>query len=341
MSDPKIMQPHSELNAYRRSSEPLDKFLNRYVFVKQGDLVFDLENHELSTLAEFLNATAGVKHIKKTPEGERLELVSTDWLGSFIRKTANGVTYDPARPAFFQDNDRDTLWCVNKFHTPNHTPGFDGDTSIFHNHMDYLFPIKQERDWFVDWIAFNIQYPERRCKVTPLHTAPPGTGRGWVVELMNRLLGHWNCTQTAMDKFFSNRFNDYLINSTFCVVRDDPQRGDQYRVAGQIKRILTDDTAPVDRGYGNISTERVYINLLLLTSRPDALMLMHGDTRINVFSGPDEIKPDQYHCGLYDWLDTDGVAALHRELMQRDLYDFKCQTSMHTKGRAALLAPSL
>ena len=50
--------------------------------------------------------------------------------------------------------------------------------------MDYLFPIAAERDWFISWIAFNLQRPETRCKVTPLCTSRwlMAPGRGWLVD---------------------------------------------------------------------------------------------------------------------------------------------------------------
>lgn len=62
----------------------------------------------------------------------------------------------------------------------------------------------------------------RRCKVTPLHISiAHGTGRGWIVELMSKLLGQWNCTKTKMSTLCGEgdggAFQDYLDKSLFCL----------------------------------------------------------------------------------------------------------------------------
>ena len=169
---------------------PLDKFVERYVLVEHGNLVCDLKKPPhcaVSRLDEFRNATANVRHLvpaptKAEPDKEKLQPVHHAWILDRDRKTAQGVKYDPSKSFFFQD-EQNRLWWVNEFYMPEFKTAINSDTSVFHQHLEYLFPVERERQWFIDWIAFNVQYPGRRCKVTPLHISiAHGTGRA----------GSWN-----------------------------------------------------------------------------------------------------------------------------------------------------
>ncbi|XWN29916.1 MAG: PriCT-2 domain-containing protein [Devosia sp.] len=325
----------------------LQRFLTRYVFVEQGNLVCDLDkppNCATSRIEEFRNATANVRHpvrvpTRKGPPIPKLVPVHQSWLVHPDRKTAQGVLYEPDQPAHFE---RDGLWWINAFHLPVFAPS-DASTAVFHEHMAYLFPIPEEREWFVDWMAFNLQRPATRCKVTPLHVARAhGTGRGWVVELMQKLLGAWNCTKTKMSVLCGDgpggAFHDYLHRTLFCAIEEVREGTQRYSVSDRIRDVLTEGTLEVNLKYGAKRTQSVHTNFFFMTNHPDALVLTTRDRRVNVFSGPDAPQDSAYYDRLYGWAKGPGVAALHKELLGRDLSAFEWRRSMETPGREAMIA---
>ena len=329
----------------------LEQFLDRYVLIEHGNLVCDLTKPPhcaVSRLDEFRNATANVRHAvpaptKAEPDKEKLQSVHLAWLVDEDRKTAQGVRYDPSKPFFFQDENHGRLWWVNEFYMPEFTAAISGDTSIFYDHMDYLFPIKREREWFTDWIAFNLQHPYRRCKVTPLHVSVAhGTGRGWLVELIGKLLGQWNCTKTKMSTLCgegnSGAFTDFLDKSLFCAVEEVREGGKRYAVSDKTRDLLTENYLEVNVKHGSKRTQPVFTNFFFMSNHPDALVLTGQDRRINVFSGPKGARDRHYYLRLYEWLETDGIAALHHELMARDLSDFDWQHSMSTPARTQMIS---
>ncbi len=328
----------------------LDRFLDRYVLIERGNLVCDLKKPPhcaVSRLEEFRNATANVRHLvpaptKADPDKEKLQQVHFAWLVDKDRKSAQGVRYDPSKPFFFQDEHHRHLWWVNEFYMPKFGADAEGDTSIFYDHMDYLFPVKREREWFIDWMAFNLQYPQRRSKVTPLHISiPHGTGRGWLVELMGRLLGQWNCTKTKMSTLCGEgnggAFTDFLDKSLFCAVEEVREGGRRYAVSDKTRDLMTENYLEVNVKHGSKRTQPVFTNFFFMSNHPDALVLTDQDRRINVFSGPKEARDRHYYLALYEWLETDSVAALHGELIARDLSDFDWQHSSVTPARSNMI----
>lgn len=329
---------------------PLEGFLKRYVFVEQGNLVCDLNKPPhcaLSKLEEFRNATANIRHLvpaptKSAPEREKLQPVHQAWLVDRNRKSAQGTCYDPSKPFFFKDAQHGALWWVNECHLPTFDTHAKGDTSLFREHMGYLFPAERERNWFIDWMAFNLQYPGRRCKVTPLHVSiAHGTGRGWLVELMGKLLGQWNCTKTKMHTLSgegsSGAFQDYLDRSLFCAIEEVREGKGRYAISDKTRDVLESPYLEVNVKHGLKRTQAVFTNFFLMSNHPDALVLTKEDRRINVFSGPNAARDRQYYRRLYRWSETDGVAVLHRELMARDLADFDWQCSFETPARRQMI----
>jgi hypothetical protein len=329
--------------------DPLDRFIDRYVFIEQGNLVCDLHKPPycaVSKVEEFRNSTANVRHevpapTKTEPDRTKWAPVHQAWQIDRDRKSAQGVRYDPSKPFFFQDEHHDRLHWINEFYMPEFTEA-QADTQVFRDHMEYLFPIEREREWFIDWMAFNLQYPDRRCKVTPLHVSiPHGTGRGWVVELMGKLLGQWNCTKAKMNTLCGEGagggFQDFLDKSLFCAVEEVREGKRRYGISDKTRDILTENYLEVNVKFGSKKTQKVFTNFLFMSNHPDALVLTDQDRRVNVLSGPDKAMDRHYYLRLYEWLETDGVAALNAELLARDLSDFDWQHSMRTASRARMI----
>ena len=324
-------------------------FLDRYIYVQDGDRVCDINKPphcSVSRISEFKNRTANVRHETPTPTQQdpdktKLDPVWKAWLVHPKRQSAEGTEYAPKEGRIVTDNYG--LDWVNEFHMPEFGENRTTDKlAVYTDHMKYLFPNPDEREWFISWMAFNLQYPERRCKVTPLHVAVPhGTGRGWVVELMGKLLGQWNFKKTKMNILAGEGngggFHEFLHNSLLCAIEEVKEGAKRFSVSDRIRDLLTENYLEVNIKFGGKKTQRVYTNFFFMTNHPDALVLTLQDRRINVFSGPKEPQPRQYYDRLYAWLESDAVEQLYNWLMRRDLSDFDWMRSMDTPARTHMI----
>lgn len=333
---------------YRRESDPdpLESHLKRYVYIEAGDRVADLERPPrccLAKLIEHRNRTANVRHeipapTQANPDKTILEPVHKQWLAHVDRQTADDTIYRPGRPRIVRDG---SGTYINVFELAEHPDtGRTDHLGVFFEHMAYLIPDEQEREWFVDWLAFNVQHPDRRCLVTPLHVSTAhGTGRGWCVRLLERLLGEWNLKKTKMEQLANEnaQFNDYLHESLVVAVEEVREGGRRYEVSDRIRDVLTEPRLEINRKYGAKSTERVYCNFFLMSNHRDALALPQEDRRIAVLTGPDQAKPNNYYDNLYGWLESPGLGELFHYLKARDLSAFDFRRAPHTRGRSLMV----
>lgn len=325
-------------------------FLDRYIYVRDGNQVCDLQDPPykcLDPLDVFKNATAHIRHevpapTQADPDKTRLEPVWKSWMVNPDRKIARGVVYSPKDGRIVID-DQGLMW-INTFHMPvfPETTAVDRLAVIF-DHMEYLFPIEREREWFLDWMAFGLQFPDKRCKVTPLHVSlAHGTGRGFLVELLGALVGQWNCTRTKMEVLAGDGngggFHEFLSQSLICAIDEVREGTKRYSVSDRVRDLLTENHLEINLKFGAKQTQRVYTNFFFMSNHKDAIVLPEEDRRINVFEGPEKPQPPAYYDTLYAFLgDLEGLGQLHWWLRRRDLKDFDWKRSMDTPARQRMI----
>ena len=386
----------------RMRDNPLGEFKERYVYVADGDSVHDLGGlgHDKPLqLKEFKNMTANIittvtvpAPTQANPERTTQKRVPVHqlWLSDPDRKTARGFAYVPTYKTILIDAEKKEY--INTFHTPkfvnpcktvieNGVEKLDAECcnellAVFFRHMEYIMPIEVEREWFYSWMAFNIQKPGTRCKVTPLLIATDhGTGRGWIVQLMGLLLGSWNCNKTKMSTLNgesgAGQFQDYMNNSLICCIEEVKDGDKRYGVTDTIRDYLTENTLEINLKYGAKATKSIYTNFFWMSNHADAVVLTDEDRRINVFKTEDSPKGNDYYERLYQWLEdkkdgletveidentpdsnednnaeiydrgglnvSAGVACLWHWLNQRNISKFNWKRSMSNRARRDMI----
>lgn len=343
---------NNKLDDLEGDIDVLDLFLNRYIHAEEGRMVCDLTkkpHRSLSKLEDFREATMQIKKeiaapTKTEPDKTKFVSVCDLWRAHPDKRVVQASGYLPGGDRIFVDEE-DDLSYINTFYMPDFSKytDFFGDISVYLEHMGYLLPVEEEREWFIDWMAFCLQRPEERCKVTPLHVSVPhGTGRGWVVELLDILHGSWNCRKTKFKTLCGEGsgggFNDYFNRSLLCCIEEVKESSKRYDVDDTIRDFLTEKKLNVNIKHGSNETDLVYTNFFFMSNHPDALVFKQSDRRIQVLSGPEDVRPQQYYSKLYDWLkNMDNIAALNRYLRERDISNFNWQVSTDTEGRKAMI----
>jgi hypothetical protein len=315
-------------NQERMDDDPEMEFLHRYVYVADGDFVHDLAGspHDKPfEMKEFRNFTSNIRTTIEVPAPivanedrtvEKVVPVHSQWMVSTERKSANAFTYVPGASRTLRS--ADGRHYINRFHTPIFPDPCAGDSQCeedllgpFFRHIEFIVPVEVEREWFISWMSYNLQYPGKRCKVTPLLIATDhGTGRGWIVALMNLLLGSWNCSKTKMSTLngdsSAGQYQDFMNETLLCAVEEVKDADKPYGVLDSIRSYLTEDSLEINLKYGAKETKRVYTNFLWNSNHSDALVLKAEDRRINVFKTEDGPKGADYYERLYNWLEPSG-----------------------------------
>ncbi|MFB9087223.1 primase-helicase family protein [Erwinia tracheiphila] len=205
--------------------------------------------------------------------------------------------------------------------------------------MAYLVPDDWQRRFFIARLAWFVQRPERRCPVTILHVSTAhGTGRGWISQLMERVLGKWNCSRTRMKILCDNQFHDYLYHTLLCTIDEVRENDKRYEVNDKIRDVLTEPRFEVNSKYGKKMTIDIFTGFLFYTNHIDALVLPDEDRRIAVLGGPDVEAGEEHYAHLYSVLgDSDFIAQVFWYLMNVDISRFNWQRAPNTKERQLMI----
>lgn len=335
-----------EIVSRDEGAELLNNFLERFTYVTDGNRVADNNlpaGCSLLKMEEFKNQFASCK-VPNFETGKHLKITNL-WLEHKHRKTARGEAYYPSGDKEILIDD---VLYINTYFAPTFEPTRSIDRlDVFNDHLEYLIPLDIERKWFTDWMAFTLQRPETRCKVTPLHISRHhGTGRGWLVELLELMLGTHNCKKTTMPDLCGEgsggQFRDYLHQSLLVVIPEVREKNSRYEVSDKIRDILEAKRLEVNLKYGGKKTINIFCNFFFQSNHWDALILPKEDRRIQVITGPNDLKSNDYYVRLYEWLlDSEAIRQLYWWLKRRDISKFNFQRSEPTIGRKRMMANSM
>jgi len=320
------------------SNKTLAMMLRRFVYMRNGNIVADLDKpqqHALMRKEEFTTAFRTLGKIFLNGNDKPVKAVDA-FFDDPRRKAVVGERYYPGREKIFSDEG--VNW-FNPFYMPEFVYTDKRDKiGLIVDHFDYLFP--EEKSRFMCWLAWTLLEPCTRVKFTPLLIARHhGTGRGFVVELIHKLLGQWNCTAVEMPTLAGQssegQYHNYLHNTIFCSLPEVKVAGaDAFAVDDKIRSKLTEDTLPLNLKYGGNGTYPVFTNFLMMTNHMNALVLTKADRRMEIFEHFHEPKKEQYYTDLYLAIeDTEALTQVYSWLVD---VKKKNEKSFNPKGRALM-----
>ena len=324
----------------------VDEMARRYVLVGEGPGVYDLHapaNEPLKSIPEFtaMHANIRIPIDKPLANGNlKTDMVPASklWLTSDTRQTAVGTTYIPGGGRLIMAEDG-RLW-ANQCHLPEFEQTDREDLlGVFHDHMAYLVPDPAECRIFIQKMAWCVQHPGERDKTTILHVAEPhGTGRGWVIEQLQRLVGTHNVTRPKVKDIADGVFQNYLHRSLIVVVDEIREGSADWGLHERMRDLLTEKDLQVNVKYGDVSTQQVYAKFFMFSNHIDALPIPPGDRRIIVLAGPEFAQPTAYYTTLYRQAEKPGfIEQLYWYLRRMDLDDYPWQVAPMTPAKRRMM----
>lgn len=322
------------------NSDMTGHFLKRFLYVIQGDCVCDLSRPPYNCIMEMKAFKNLMAPYQFPAAGKGAPMPATKrWLEHPAKQVAESTRYQPGAGRLIIRPDG--RFEVNEFYMPEHPPVTDTrKVSLLLDHLDYLLPDEWQRNFFIARLAWFVQRPERRCPITILHVATAhGTGRGWISQLMERVLGKWNCSRTRMKILCDNQFHDYLYHTLLCTIDEVRENTKRYEVNDKIRDVLTEPRFEVNSKYGKKMTIDIFTGFLFYTNHIDALVLPEEDRRIAVLGGPAVAAQEAHYTRLYAALDdNDFIAQIYSYLMSIDMTQFNWQRAPDTPQRRLMIA---
>lgn len=252
------------------------------------------------------------------PDGDILGAV---WKSRVPVRKFEALVYLPEEPEFpdGENGVRYNIW---------RRSGIDprsGDVAPFLDHMAFLFPNEDDRNLVLDYLALLTQKPAEKVHFALLIRGAQGTGKSWIGNLMEMIIGKPNVVRPSNDEVIS-KWTSWMEGSQLAIVEELMTLG-RLEVANRLKPVITDPTIRIEEKNCSIYSIPNKLNFLCFTNHEDALKIEHGDRRWLVVFSPAAKKEAAYYDSLFGYLDSGGAAFVKHWLLQR-------QTVLNGRGVA-------
>ncbi|MEJ1161165.1 DUF5906 domain-containing protein [Prosthecomicrobium sp. N25] len=242
------------------------------------------------------------------PDGDVLGAI---WKGNLPMRKFEALVYLPEADEFpdGEDGGRYNIW------RKSGVEAVPGDVSVFLDHMAYLFPDESERAHVLDYLALLVQRPADKIHFALLVRGTQGTGKSWIGNLMERIVGSRNTVRPSNDEVTS-RWTAWMEGAQLAVIEELMTLG-RREVANRLKPAITDPTLRIEEKNCSIYSIPNCLNFLCFTNHEDALPIEHGDRRWLVVFSPAAKRDEDYYRRLFGYLAGGGAAHVKHWLAER------------------------
>jgi hypothetical protein len=305
------------------------EMLEELVFLADGARVsFVQEPRFVLSLADFRMFTAGSIESLELSDGRKVKKHRLNlWVEHPERKTVKTQTFAPGRPAVCaspRNEQAQNLWQPKVRKVPGNWQEL---AQPFFDHVDYLMPVEEERERFLNWLAHIEQVPG----VLPsthylLVTQQTGIGRNWMACALARVFAGHTALGFDLGSSIKSGFNDELSQTLLAVVDELHEGGPggmSKPLAEKLKSMLVEPTRVINPKFGRKHIEFNACRFLMFSNHEAALPLADNDRRVVVIQNPTERKPADYYQSLYALLEQEDFGdAIAEAFVRRDISGF-------------------
>lgn len=243
--------------------------------------------------------------------------MASAFIGNGVKRI-DKITYYPAQEEFI---DEGSITYYNLWNNPGIKP-CKGNVDVLLEHIEYLFPDKEQRDVFLDFLAHNIQFPGTRILwMLIVYGEEEGTGKSFFKCLMQALLGHDNVS-TPSNEEIHERFSTWQKQCQLIVIEELMAIG-RRDLMNKLKPLITEEWTRIREMHKVSYDHPNRFNLMAFTNHADALPIHNQDRRYCIVEVEAKPKEKAYYTRLFDWIkDQKNIQASLYYFLQRDLSDF-------------------
>lgn len=161
---------------------------------------------------------------------------------------------------------RDGTATVNIWEEPEYRRQKGTEDTAFDDFLAYVIPNEQDRDVFLNWLAWNLQNESKKPSwAVMLYSEKQGTGKSTLTDLLKALFGEQNTGRTNGVSKLVGRFNKEVLENKLVIVEEvEVRRGSPE--ANSLKSLITENSTMVEAKGLPAFVEHIYCAFIMTTN---------------------------------------------------------------------------
>lgn len=256
-----------------------------------------------------------------------------------IVRTVSGMTYLAGKQELVEwENDGRKGVFYNRWHMIHQAMPdsvSDADIQTWLKHVELMVPVAEERELFLDFLAYLVQKRGQKVRWAPLIIGKQGTGKDMMLKPLVWYFSH-NATEVGPEKLMAT-FNEFLereliiVNEMGHFGKLDAYNSIKTKISGSMTEMVL-----IERKYQAPYMVPNRMNYIFLSNHTDAIRLEEDDRRFFVITSDVEKQTQNYYHVLCEefYEQKSGKRKVIKWLMQRDVSKFKPDSApMDTEGK--------
>ena len=189
-----------------------------------------------------------------------------------------------------------------------------GKTAFFTDFLKYLIPEAKERDHFLDFVAYSIQYPLNKINHALLLVGGRGVGKSTIGVLLETICGTKNITKPSNDAL-REQYTGWLHNKKFCFVNEMKQasRVAKNELKARLDTILADAELPVRKMRQEMILVNNIVSFIGCTNDDNAVYITNDERRWAVLGCANQPHEDKevFYDQLYKDIENNKESLLY------------------------------
>jgi len=197
--------------------------------------------------------------------------------------TVYNTIYMPGEGSILEVNGMDHVNTYNHLRTPLECEPTTADEKnaikIAERHFSLLFPDKFERETFLDYLAYTVQYPKEKVTWGVLIQGVDGAGKTWFSEMMAAVLGGQNVRGVDANALNEN-FTKWAEGHRMVFFEEIRLAGhNRFEILDKLRPFLSNQTVNIRRMQTDLYEIPNVTNYVMFTNYLDALPINSNDRR--------------------------------------------------------------
>lgn len=326
LEPPSIIEPDRNCDEVFTYASALDRF----VFIAAGtaprvgdrDRLGEEALYSLTSFkSKFSNVRIAYPRSSSSAQATTKAQLPTVWLTSPQRYDVYNDTFVPKAEQIVIRND---VKYFNLYRPPTMKPAttFNNDRiKPFLDHLHATFTDQASFHTFCCWVAMTVNFPEIRVPWAPLLISKPGAGKGFIFQVLTKMVGHYNAYEIGADRL-DKAFNTFLYRNVLVLI-DEMHKDLKLGTHAKLKVYISELRVEIDGKNTPEGLRDIFCNVIIFSNQDNtALIIDEGDRRYWVYKWTTVPAPEMFTM-LFKWLkDDENIAHLLAWVRQYDMKDF-------------------